>query len=256
MQDGGRTRQRLETSALVVGYAMSRLDVALLGHLGFRSWNEAYAAFGKSLNVPPKSIKGLRDEFDPIHPNPRRGWVGRPMIESRVRVADELRDVSDAALVELVRALFRTDFDATGDALDSLAQEQREPAAAAERLLTGRRAEQFILDECERVLGVPRSALVDRRDDLAGFDFEIRDERQIVVEVKGLRGERGDLLFTDREWREANARRERYWVAVVGNVVATPRPRLYINPIILLRAQCVYERTVSARWRAAVNIAA
>ncbi len=234
---------------------MSRLDIAFLRDLGFRTWNEAYATFGRSLDVPPKSIKALRDEFDPIHPNPRRGWADRPMIESRARVADELRDVSDAALIELVRALLRKDFDETGDALDTLSRAQHAPSAAAERLLTGRRAEAFILDTCEQVLSVPRTALVDRREELMGFDFEIRDPRQIVVEVKGLRGDRGDILFTDREWREANRRRARYWVAIVGNVHAAPFARLYVDPVQQIKARCVYETTVSARWRAAVNVA-
>jgi hypothetical protein len=252
----GRTRKRLETSSLVVGYAMSRLDVALLRDLQFRTWNEAYAAFGRALDVAPKSLKGLRDEFDPIHPNPRRGWADRPMIGNRARVADELRDVSDAALVELVRALLRSDFDQTGDALDTLAQEQRAPAAAAERLLTGRRAEEFVIEECQRVLGVHRRVLVDRRDALLGFDFEIQDERGIVIEVKGLRAGHGDVLFTDREWREAHVRRERYWVAVVGHALTEPRARLYVDPIARLHARCIYETAVCARWRAAVDVAA
>jgi hypothetical protein len=255
VRDGGKTRRRLETSALVVGYAMSRLDTAFLRGLGFRSWNEAYTAFGRALDTPAKSLKGLRDEFDPIHPNPRRGWADRPMIDSRARVAAELCDVSDAALVELVRALLRTDLEAARDALDALAEEQRAPAAAAERLLTGRRAEEFVLAECRHVLGVAREALVDHRDRLLGFDFEIRDERAIVVEVKGLRTQSGNLLFTDREWREAHARRKRYWVAVVGNALTQPRARLYVDPIAQLNARCVYERTVSARWRATVDLA-
>lgn len=251
-----RTRKRLETSALVVGYAMSRLDTEFLGRLGFGSWSDAYDAFGRSLEVPPKSIKALRDEYDPIHPNPRRGWVGRPMIAGRARVAEDLRDISDPALLELVRALLRGDFGETSEALDSLAQEQRPSTVAAERLLTGRRAEEFILEACQQVLGVPRTALIDRRDDLVGFDFEISDDRQLVVEVKGLRATRGDILFTDREWREATARRQRYWVAIVGDVLAAPHARICVDPTAHLPAKCVYETTVSARWRAAVDVAA
>jgi hypothetical protein len=232
---------------------MSRLDTAFLKAFGFHTWNNAYAAFGTALDVPPKSVKGLRDEFDPIHPNPRRGWVGRPMIGSRARVAEDLRDVSDEALIELTRALLRNDFDETGEALDELARDRR-TSSAAERLLTGRRAEDFVLTECQQVLGVHRRLLIDRRDALLGFDFEIDDPRQIVVEVKGLRGEQGDILFTDREWHEANVRRERYWIAVVGNILTQPRARVYIDPVAQIRARCVYEQTLCARWRALVSI--
>ena len=41
----------LETSALIVGYAMSRLDTEYLAARGYRSWKAAFADAGKLLNV-------------------------------------------------------------------------------------------------------------------------------------------------------------------------------------------------------------
>jgi hypothetical protein len=66
-------RKLIETEAVIVAYAMSRLDSEFLKRFGFPSWHKAFAAIGARLGVRPASIKNLRDEFDPIHPNSRRG---------------------------------------------------------------------------------------------------------------------------------------------------------------------------------------
>lgn len=82
----------------------------------------------------------------------------------------------------------------TTEALDALAPTTGVPAAAAERLLTGRLAEAFVLDNAERVLGVGRSAVDDLRESISGFDFridvrpEVSKRDAVVVEMKGRRG--------------------------------------------------------------------
>ena len=87
----------LETSALIVGYAMSRMDDAYLKSRGLSSWKAAFADAAASLDVRPASIKSLRDEFGPVHGNARRGWKDRPMRPNRQRIMGELYGVSDAS---------------------------------------------------------------------------------------------------------------------------------------------------------------
>ncbi len=84
------TNRVLETSVIVVGYAMSRLDRQYLRAFGHRSWKAAFADAGAGLAVAPSSLKNLRDEFDPVHGNSRRGWHARPLRKSRQRVLAEL----------------------------------------------------------------------------------------------------------------------------------------------------------------------
>ena len=45
----------LETSALIVGYAMSRLDKAYLEAHSLKSWKEAFLQAGEALKVAPAS---------------------------------------------------------------------------------------------------------------------------------------------------------------------------------------------------------
>jgi hypothetical protein len=241
--------KRLETSALVIGYAMSRLDRNLLQSLEIATWTDAFKRVGATLNVPPNSIKLLRDEFDPVHDNPRRGWADRPMNPSRVRIFDELQNVSDAALIELVRHLLRGDTESTAEALDALSVTTGVPGNAAERLLTGRRAEDFVLSNCQTLLRVPRIQVIDMRESMLGFDFRLDTRPEIVVEVKGLRGPSGGIVFTDREWKEARQRMERFWLVVVGNLDSVPRAEVVTNPAATLDVRCLFERAVRPVWR-------
>lgn len=68
------TRSRLETEAIVLGYAMSRLDGKYLRHRGSRTWRSAFEEAAGALSIRSSSLKNLRDEFDPVHGNQRRGW--------------------------------------------------------------------------------------------------------------------------------------------------------------------------------------
>ncbi len=74
------TRKRLETAAIVVGYAMSRLDEGFLRSQRVRTWKAAFEHAAKALHVRPASLKNLRDEFDPFHDNKRKGWRHRPSV--------------------------------------------------------------------------------------------------------------------------------------------------------------------------------
>ncbi len=247
-------RRRLETSALVIGYAMSRLDAGYLAARGFATWRQAYAEAAGALEEASASFKNLRDEFDPIHPNPRRGWHQRPLRPDRQRLLDELQDVSDDALLELVARIVGRDDEATSEAIDSLAVATRVAYNVAERLLTGRRAEEYFLAHTQPLIGVDATDIIDFRQAARGFDFGIRGGRDTAVEVKGLKERRGDIQFTDREWSEAKYRGDDYLLVVVGNLVAEPVARVMPNPHAFLDARCSYQKSVSAVWRSVVDV--
>jgi len=249
-------RTRLETTALVVGYAMSRLDDRYLQSQGVRTWKAAFANAAKTLGVPPSSLKNLRDEFDPFHGNLRKGWWKRPLRRNRQRVMGDLSGISDDALLECVNRILENDEKATDELLDSIVDLRPRVHNVAERLLTGRRAEDFFLRYCEPWIGIPRSEVIDRRNSALGFDFAVAGHPERAIEIKGLRGSSGAILFTDREWSEAKLRKEDYWLVVVGNVAVTPTFRLWKDPHRCLNAQCRYQRSIAATWTSRVKIPA
>ena len=147
-------RQRLETGALVVGYVMSHLDTSYLSGRNLTAWPQAFAEASEALGVAASSIRFLRDEFDPVHDNSRQGWYKRPMYPSRLRVIDELQELGNDALLELAHRILQRDDESTNDAIDSLAVANSVAHNVAERLLTGRRAEEFFLERSETIIGV------------------------------------------------------------------------------------------------------
>ncbi|HEY2911439.1 MAG TPA: DUF3883 domain-containing protein [Gemmataceae bacterium] len=250
-----RRKTLLETSAIIVGYAMSRLDRLYLKSRRIATWNEAYAQAAKALQVAPASLKNLRDEFDPFHGNPRRGWINRPMRPNRQRVMGELCDVSDAAILKMVEGLLNGATDILREVVAPLSKSQDRVQNVVERLRTGRLAEAFFQQHCREIVGVEAARLLDHRELFQGYDFGIHSQPEIAIEVKGLKQKRGSIAFTDREWREGLQRRQNYWLVVVGNLIADPSARLIRDPTSSLRIQCSYRTSIVASWHATVSTA-
>ena len=143
---------------------------------------------------------------------------------------------------------------ATEDLLDSLVEVRPAVHNVAERLLTGRRAENLFLRNCESWVGIPRSNVLDRRDSALGFDFAVAGLSDRAIEVKGLKGHSGAILFTDREWSEAKIRQAEYWLVVVGNITETPIFKVWKDPHRVLSVQCQYQRSVAAVWASRVAL--
>jgi len=247
-------RARLEIKAIVLGYAMSRLDAEYLRLRNKQTWREVFGEAADALSLPSSSIKNLRDEFDPFHDNLRRGWHRRSLRANRQRVMDELRELGEDALAALVDRIICSDEAAIAEAVDSLATAPRIMHNVAERLLTGKRAEEYFLENSEPIAGIDSRDVIDFRQSACGFDFGSTRLPQIGIEVKGLKKPRGEILFTDREWREAQFRRENYWLVVVGNLEAKPEAKLIRDPYERLHPSCSYQVSVTALWRTRVAV--
>jgi hypothetical protein len=245
---------RLETESIVVGYAMSRLDVKYLAARKLSTWQQAFAEASNSLTVKGTSFKNLRDEFDPYHCNPRAGWHGRDLRMNRQRVMDELGELSDDALLELVATILKGKQEIIVEAIDSLAVVNKTAHNVAERLLTGRLAEEYFLNHSAKLVGVDPNDILDLRDAACGYDFGVKTQPDWAIEVKGLKKTKGEILFTDHEWAEAKRRSKQYWLVVVGNLSATPKTRLIVDPGATLPAICRYRQTVAVTWHSSVNV--
>jgi len=112
-------RKRLDTEAVVIGYAMSRLNDTYLKARDCSTWRQAFTQAAEALSIQPASLKNLRDEFDPFHPNSRQGWHKRDLRPNRQRVLYDLREVSNDALLELIANILERNTEATAEAIDS-----------------------------------------------------------------------------------------------------------------------------------------
>lgn len=249
----GRSAVLIETDAIIVAYAMSRLDRRFLEQFGFRSWKAAFASTGEALGVPATSMKNLRDEFDPVHMNARAGWHKRPLRANRQRVLGEFCDASDEAVIEIVNRLLSGDAEAEALVSKPLAVAKDRASNVAERLRTGRVAEEYFISNSLAICGIPPHDLVDLRAEARGFDFAISN-KSAVVEVKGIKAARGDILFTDHEWSQAHRRLDDYWLVVVGALAAEPRAKLLKNPAHCVRAASTLRQATVVSWRASISV--
>ncbi|HRK20391.1 MAG TPA: DUF3883 domain-containing protein [Fimbriimonadaceae bacterium] len=249
------TVSRIDLKSLILGYAMSRLDRGYLVAVGARTWDQAYDMAASKLGTPRNSFKLLRDEFDVYFPNERKGWRNREMHPSRIRLISEFEGVSEPALIELVQRILARDKAAAEPVLDILEAPSKAVANVADRLLTGRQAEEFFMENCEVIIGLPRKEILDSRLAAQGYDFGLKSRPEIAIEVKGMRAAKGQLLFTDREWTVANIRREDYWLVVVGDLEREPRPNLLKDPATKLPAACSYQTSITASWRTSFALA-
>jgi hypothetical protein len=247
-------RRRLETASIVVGYAMSRLDSEYLRHQQTKSWCDAYDRAAAVLQSPPTTFKNLRDEFDPFHANPRRGWHRRPLRQDRQRVFDELADLSEEALLELVSRILRKDEDEVVEAIDSMSVVTGRAYNVAERLLTGRLAEEFFLANSFQLVGYAQTDIIDMRQAASGFDFAVNSVPDIAIEIKGMKTASGKIQFTDKEWTQARQRGPAYALVVVGSLPSHPLARVIWDPHSVLRPECKYRTCISAVWQSNVSV--
>lgn len=248
------SHRRIETEALVIGYAMSRLDSLFLQRLKFKTWTGAFEAAGSALHVPASSIKNLRDEFDPFHTNQRTGWNQRPIRQDRLRIMTELYSVSDEALFELVLRIINREQENISEAIEVLMEPSPILNNVAERLLTGRKAEDYFIGNYISIIQRDDTNLIDIRNSACGYDFGIDTLPEIAIEIKGLKKSKGNVQFTDKEWQEANIRKSNYWLVVIGNILTEPRASVIYDPATNITVTCRYQKTISASWNSMVSI--
>jgi hypothetical protein len=83
----------------------------------------------------------------------------------------------------------------------------------------------------------------------------VRGPQDIAIEVKGMKTAKGQVLFTDLEWRTARCRASSFWLVVVGSLPDAPVSRLWKDPANSIVAKSSVSRVVSLHWRADVAVA-
>ena len=196
--------------------------------MGFNSFNEAYNVLGLAAGAKPTSIKNYRDEFDPMFPNPRKGWHKRPLRAHCQRVYNEYehRDINEFA-TSIAHI--------TGCAIDAANRiHEKETDSYAKRLLTGRAAENYFKQHYEYVDEFRGAQAEDVTQTGCGYDFSLHWQnlnRSFAVEVKGLMMLSGNIMFTEKEHAVAEKLTSGYFVYVVKNFCDKPFAQIIRDPL-------------------------
>ena len=245
--------------ALYVAYYLSRFDDVALTNLGYSTWKNAFDDIGEKLNVKRHSVKNWRDEFDPLFGH-RAGWHQRPMIPSRIRVANALEDLNESQIREIVVDILSGAVHKEEEELEQLlnvvnTDDSKERSSRfIVRAPTGRKAEEFFIQYYSRHNEPVPGSLVDCRDLGIGYDFQIESSQGIFfVEVKGMSDFSGGILFTNKEWSVAKNEREKYFLCIASNLGATPEIIFIQNPADNLNPKKSIYTTIQVSWSVTKN---
>ena len=200
-------RERL----ILAGLFLSKFDTQGLEKLGFVTFREAYNAIAYAVGGRPASVKNYRDEFDPYFENPRSGWRNREIRHYCKHILDEFGDLDLETLSALVTS-------AIGAACAPADQtETGDVSSFATRLITGRAAERYFQTHYSMIPDFAECELFDTTCLGCGFDFRLcpaNSDQFLAVEVKGIRGNSGGLMMTNKEFEMAKQLRTRFYLFV------------------------------------------
>lgn len=245
--------------ALIIAFYFSKFDRVAVENLGYKSFSEAFKVIGEILAVKPASIKQMREQFDPYHENTRVGWYQRPLSSSRRDVMNQYGGFSEAALRAIVLDILKTvrSGEQTDDNYtkyisdkDNFPISRESSSIYTTRGITGQSAEELFLalyNEGEiNGFSVP---LKDTRLNGTGYDFEMIADPNYVFEVKGLRAEKGSVLFTDHEWKVAQNLREKYFVVLLFNLDEKVKVSIVQNPYEILKPKMQFYPIMQVNWQ-------
>jgi hypothetical protein len=236
-------------SAILAGLYLSKFDSRGLRRLGFDGFIEAFNVIGSALGVRSASVKNYRDEFDPLFPNPRKGWHGRPLRNYCKAVLDAYGGLDLEGFTDLLeRVIYKEhDLDLLAEAIE---RQQGERCSFAKRLITGQAAEQYFKSIHKDIAFFKGMELEDTTRLGCGFDFRLlTPETFYAVEVKGMNEPTGGITLTGKEHSVASLLRSRFFLFVVKNFRENPFHEVYQDPLdgqlTFIRSE---QRTVQVSW--------
>lgn len=225
--------------ALIVSFYLSKYDKIAYKNLKLGNSTNTHKKIGEILGVNPNSIKNMRDEFDPYHPNNRAGWYQRPLRPSRQKVFNSFTDLSELGLREIVLDILNQKNNETvlpiikhiSNINDDHDESSEDGITYTSRGITGEKAEKYFKNNWK--IHYPNySKIEDRTKDGCGYDFKLiaNDNSEKYIEVKGMRSTNGGILLTSKEWDVAIEETNKFDLFIVSNMDETTTVKIISDP--------------------------
>ncbi len=228
---------------LTIAFYLAKFDRVAYANLGYSKISQGHEEIGRKLDYKGSSVKNRRDDFDPLFGH-RAGWHQVELSKSNLEIFDAFDHLSEEALRAIVLDLL--DEASSMIELFSPVNVSRITSTYTTRGITGRNAEAFFIDWFSKYY--PNDVLVDTRDLGCGYDFEVEDSNH-VFEVKGLSGESGGILFTDKEWTIAAKKQEDYHLVLIKECFSNePRVEIYSNPHLKFKPKKHITTVINVNW--------
>jgi hypothetical protein len=143
------------------------------------------------------------------------------------------------------------------DIIDPITKREKKPKGKAAFIVrgpTGRKAEEIYFNYHQQTGKPVNGQLQDKRDYGCGYDYEIIDGQQKwQIEVKGLDGDSGGIVFTSKEWDVAKKNGNSYFLVIVRNISGDPNVQIIRDPTSILKPNKSVFTTVQVRWNVTEN---
>ena len=225
------TRLNNTDKAMLMGLFISKFDKRALNSFGFTSKQEAYNVFGYAAKASPNSIKLYKQEYDPYYPNGNNGFAKRKTKTHCLELMERFDSLSFEEFQCLVNMFVLDKYVDLGDIRKDKRQ-SKERKFMANRLLTGKAAEEYFVMNYQNITPFQNYLLTDTTNMGCGFDYKLSHEgSNFYVEVKGINERRGSILMTELEYDRAEILLERYCLFVVSNFKKSPIHQMFFNPL-------------------------
>lgn len=220
----------LRDKGIFVGLFLSRFDLTALAAFGFKTFHEAFNMFGYSLKLPSNSIKNYRDEFDPYFDNPRVGRARNIRVNCK-KIMDDATHLKFEDFYFIINSYLHNDHIDSADAKPFDLAGIKSRSFSISRMITGKAAENYFIDNYNRISPFSNCELVNTTNFGCGYDFRMTNGvDRFYVEVKGLNTDKGGLLMTEKEFDVAEQLKDKYCLFIVKNFIQTPEHTLFFNP--------------------------
>ena len=217
--------------AMLMGLFISKFDKRALNSFGFTSKQEVYNVFGYAAKASPNSIKLYKQEYDPYYPNGNQGFAKRKTKTHCLELMERFDNLSFDEFQCIVNMFVLDQYVDLRDIRKDKWQ-SKERKFMANRLLTGKAAEEYFVLNYQNITPFQNYLLTDTTNMGCGFDYKLSlNNDNYYVEVKGINERQGNILMTDKEHSMAEELLERYCLFVVCNFKKSPIHQMFFNPL-------------------------
>lgn len=248
--------------ALIIAFYLSKFDRIAYENLALGNMTKTHKKIGEILGVKPNTIKNMRDEFDAVLDNGRKGWWQKNLSKTRVQTIENFDNLEENSLKELVQDILRYPELEQEPELKEIVQTINEDGEdkrknkysfSSARAQTGQFAEIFFIDNHKQILSenlqLNNYECIDTRNHGCGYDFEITSGKvKKYIEIKGMSANNGGILFTDKEWSCALQHKLDYILIIIKNVNEKPKVEVIQNPASIFKPQKRIQQIVQINW--------
>ena len=87
----------------IVALYLAKYSPKSYEHLGFHSWKDCFDRCADHFKIKPMTMKNLRDTFDGIYPNERKGWYQRELRPMAFETYQKYDNKSHAQLLSVCK---------------------------------------------------------------------------------------------------------------------------------------------------------